>query len=122
MSFEQSSNLESQPTTWRRGDDPQYTDDPEFKQFTEELGDKLFTITSNITRLAQQVALFGTRRETERVRERVKDMIEETSQNFKEIGEGLKRVSQWPDMGVCLLSPQIIIRNALLRFRKPQLT
>lgn len=100
MSFEQSTNLESQPTNWRREDDPQYADDPEFREFTTELGDKLFTVTSTITRLSQQVALLGTQRESAKLRERVKDMVDETSQNFKEIGEGLKRVSQWPDLGV----------------------
>ncbi|KAF2840766.1 SNARE domain protein [Patellaria atrata CBS 101060] len=98
MSFEQSSNLESQPTTWRREDDPQYSDDPEFRRFTNDLSDKLFSLTSNVGRLHQQVALLGTRRENERVRERVRDLIDETSNGFKEIGEGLKQVSQWHDL------------------------
>ena len=100
MSFEHSTALESQPTTWRREDDPQYSDDPEFRRVTTELSDKLFSLTSNISRLSNQVGLLGTKRETERVRERVSDLLDETSKGFKDIGEGLKRVQQWPDVGV----------------------
>ena len=105
MSFDDSSRLESQPTTWRREDDPSYADDPEFREFTTQLSDKLFALTSNVSRLSSQVGLLGTKRETERVRERVRDLIDETSTSFKDIGEGLKRVSQWHDLGVRLLSP-----------------
>ncbi len=104
MSFEDSSALEAQPTTFRRQDDPQYSDDPEFRRFTTELSDKLFSLTSNIARLSSQIALLGTKRETDRVRERVSDLIEETSSGFKSIGEGLKRVQQWPDVNVCVLN------------------
>lgn len=100
MSFDDSSRLESQPTTWRRQDDPEYADDPEFKRFTTQLSDQLFSLTSNVTRLSNQISLLGTKRETERVRERVRDMIEETSSGFKEVGEGLKKVQQWHDLGV----------------------
>lgn len=99
MSFDDSSRLESQPTTWRRQDDPEYADDPEFKRFTTQLSDQLFSLTSNVTRLSNQISLLGTKRETERVRERVRDMIEETSSGFKEVGEGLKKVQQWHDLG-----------------------
>jgi hypothetical protein len=100
MSYERSSALESQPTTWRREDDPAYADDPEFQRFSTELSDKLFTLTSTVSRLNGQVALLGTKRETERVRERVKDLIEEGSRAFKECGEGLKKIISWPDVGV----------------------
>lgn len=100
MSFQRSSALESQPTTWRREDDPQYADDPEFREYTQQLSDKLFSLTSNISRLSNQLALLGTKRETERVRERVRDIIDDTSARFKEIGEGLKKVTSWPDLGV----------------------
>lgn len=103
MSFDDTSRLESQPTTWRREDDPSYADDPEFRQFTTELSDKLFSLTSNVSRLSSQIGLLGTKRETDRVRERVRDLIDETSNSFKDIGEGLKKVSQWSDLGVCVL-------------------
>jgi hypothetical protein len=100
MSFDRSSALESQPTTWRREDDPSYADDPEFNRLTKELSDKLFSLTSNVSRLSSQVGLLGTKRETERVRERVHDLIEEGATGFKDVGEGLKRVINWPDVGV----------------------
>lgn len=99
MSFQDSDALESQPTTWRREDDPQYKDDPEYERFTTDLSDKLFSLTSNISRLKNQVDLLGTKRETARVRERVQDLLEETSTGFKDIGEGLKKVQTWHDLG-----------------------
>ena len=99
MSFADSNNLESQPTNWRRQDDPQYADDPEFQQFTTDLSEQLFSLTSNISRLSNQIALLGTRRETDRVRERVQDLLSETGDGFKDIGEGLKKVQAWHDLG-----------------------
>jgi syntaxin 7 len=30
----------------------------------------------------------------------VKSTTEETAEKFKEIGEGVKKISQWPDVGV----------------------
>lgn len=92
--------MTAQPTTWRRQDDPEYADDPEFRQYTTELSDKLFSLTSNISRLSNQIALLGTRRETDRVRERVQDLLQETGDGFKEVGEGLKKVQAWHDLGV----------------------
>jgi hypothetical protein len=91
----------AQPTTWRRSDDPEYQDDPEFNTFTTDLSDRLFSLTANISRLSSQVALLGTKRETDRVRERVQDLLEETSASFKDIGDGLKKVQAWHDLGVC---------------------
>jgi len=99
MSFADTSNLESQPTTWRRQDDPEYADDPEFRTYTNDLSDKLFSLTSNISRLSSQIALLGTKRETDRVRERVQDLLSETGDGFKEIGEGLRKVAAWHDLG-----------------------
>ena len=90
----------AQPTTWRREDDPQYADDPEFQRFTTDLSDKLFSLTSNISKLSNEVTKIGTRHETSRVKERIQDLQEETSEGFKEVGEGLKRVQAWPDLGV----------------------
>ncbi|KAI9731756.1 MAG: hypothetical protein M1834_004545 [Cirrosporium novae-zelandiae] len=87
--------LESQPTTTRRRDDPEYSDDPEFKRVAEEISYKLVSLTSNISRLSNQIALLGTKRETERVRERVQDLLEDTKDGFKEVGEGIKRIQSW---------------------------
>ncbi|CAD0108694.1 unnamed protein product, partial [Aureobasidium uvarum] len=85
---------QDKPTTWRRSDDPEYQDDPEFNEFTTDLSDRLFSLTANISRLSSQVALLGTKRETDRVRERVQDLLEETSASFKDIGDGLKKPAQ----------------------------
>lgn len=99
MSFQHSSNLESQPTNWRRDDDPQYADDPEFRDFANKLSDDLFALTRNVARLSTEIAKLGTKHETARVRERVKTTVEETSDKFKEIGEGVKKITTWPDVG-----------------------
>ncbi|KAI9856021.1 MAG: hypothetical protein M1824_005718 [Vezdaea acicularis] len=98
MSFDRLPALESQPTTLRRGEDPQYADDPEFQSLTTKLSAQLFQLTSNISRLSNQVALLGTKRDTERVRERVHDLLEETKDGFKDVGEGIKRVQAWEDV------------------------
>lgn len=105
MSYDRLSSLESQPTTWRRENDPQYQDDPEFQRFTENLSNQLFTLTSNISNLSKQIALLGTRRDTERVRERVHNLLEETRAGFKDVGEGIKKVQTWEDVNVCLVDP-----------------
>ncbi|KAF2013696.1 t-SNARE [Aaosphaeria arxii CBS 175.79] len=99
MSFQNSSALESQPTNWRREDDPQYADDPEFRDFAQELSDKLFSLTRNVTHLSDQIAILGTKRESPRVRERVREIIDDTSASFKEIGDGIKKITTWPDVG-----------------------
>lgn len=100
MSFDQLSSLESQPTTMRRQDDPQYADDPEFQRLSQELMSKLFSLTGNISRLSNEVALLGTRRDTPRVRERVHDLLEESKEAFKEVGEGVKKIQAWEDVSV----------------------
>ena len=100
MSFQRSAALESQPTTWRREDDPQYADDPEFRDFASKLSDDLFALTRNVARPSTEISKLGTKQETARVRERVKSTTEETADKFKEIGEGVKKISQWPDVGV----------------------
>lgn len=101
MSFDQLSSIESQPPTSRAGDG--YADDPDFSRLSQDLMNKLFTLTSNISRLSNQVALLGTKRDTERVRERVHDLLEETRDDFKHIGEGVKSIQSWEDVSVCAL-------------------
>ena len=113
MSFNRATHLESQPTTFRRDDDPQYSDDPEFQRFTTSLSEKLFSLTSNISQLSREIGYLGTKRETERVRERVQNLIEETGTGYKEVGEGLKRVSNWPDLGVSPLSFKVAYQSRL---------
>jgi syntaxin 7 len=98
MSFDRLNSLEAQPTNMRRSDDPQYRDDPGFDHLAESLSDQLFTLTSNISRLSNQIALLGTKRDTERVRERVHNLLEETRAGFKDVGDGLKKIQQWEDV------------------------
>ena len=111
MSFDKLSVTEAQPTTMRRSEDPEYRDDPEFSRFAEEISVKLFSLTSNISRLTQQINLLGTKRETERVRERVQDLLEEARDGFKEVGEGIKRLTAWEDLNVRLFSPVEIVER-----------
>ena len=99
MSFQHGSTLEAQPTTTRRSDDAQYRDDPEFASFTESLSHQLFSLTSSINALSKQIPLLSTKRETPRVRERISTLIDDTSAGFKDVGEGLKRLTSWPDLG-----------------------
>jgi hypothetical protein len=99
MSFDRLNSLESQPT-WQREDHPQYQDDPEFSQYAENISNQLFTLTSNISRLSSQIALLGTKRDTERVRERVHDLLQETREGFKTVGEGIKKIQTWEDVNV----------------------
>ncbi|KAJ5811104.1 t-SNARE [Penicillium robsamsonii] len=98
MSFDRLNSLEAQPTTMRRDEDPQYRDDPDFDHLAEQLSDQLFTLTSNISRLSNQIALLGTKRDTDRVRERVHNLLEETRTGFRDVGEGIKQVQTWEDV------------------------
>jgi ElaB/YqjD/DUF883 family membrane-anchored ribosome-binding protein len=100
MSFDQLSSLESQPTNMRRRDDPHYTDDPEFQRLSQDLMSKLLSLAGNVSKLSNQIALLGTKRETERVRERVQNLLEELKDSFKEVGEGVKKIQSWEDVSV----------------------
>ncbi|KAI9793493.1 MAG: hypothetical protein M1816_007925 [Peltula sp. TS41687] len=91
--------LEAQPTTFRREDDPEYTDDPEFQRLIKDLSAKLFNLKNSTGKLSNQVALLGTKRDTERVRERVHDLLEDLRASFKEVGEGVKKIQTWEDVG-----------------------
>ena len=102
MSFERLSSLEAQPTSGGRAhDNEQYHDDPDFQKLTQSLSNQLFTLTANISRLSNQIALLGTKRDTERVRERVHNLLEETRDGFRDVGEGVKKVQMWEDVNVC---------------------
>ena len=62
---------------------------------------KLLDLTSKIGRLSQQINLLGTKRDTERVRERVHDLLDEARDGFKDAGEGIKKLTAWEDLSVC---------------------
>lgn len=119
MSFDRLSSLESQPTTTRRQDDPTYRDDPEFQRFTESLSTKLFELISNISRLSNQLS----KKDTERGRERIHDLLEETRDGFKEVGDGVKRAQSWSDLNVgtfILASTLLTYSTALTAIYKPK--
>ncbi len=61
---------------------------------------QLFSLTSSIARLSQQINLLGTKRETDRVRERVNDLLEEARSGFKDVGERVKKLTTWEDLNV----------------------
>ena len=102
MSFDRLSSLEAQPTTSRA---PGYSDDPEFDRLTVRLSSQLFGLTSNISTLSRELSLVGTKRDSEKLRERVKKLLDETRAGFKAVGEGVKRVQSWPDVSVSLTNP-----------------
>ncbi|KAK4146428.1 t-SNARE [Dichotomopilus funicola] len=103
MSFDQLSSLEAGR---RRGGAPGgpggpgaggYSDDPEFQRLFQELSNKLFKLNGNNQRLSGEVGHLGTRRDTPRVRERVHELIEESRNTFKDVGEGVKKIQAWED-------------------------
>lgn len=89
MSFDQLSSLESQPRP------SAYADDPEFDRLSQDMMNKLFTLSGNTSRLRTEIGHLGTRRDTARVRERVRDLIDESSETLKAVGEGVKKVQTW---------------------------
>lgn len=91
MSFDQLSSLESQPRP------SAYADDPEFDRLSQDMMNKLFTLSGNMSRLRTEIGHLGTRRDTARVRERVRDLIDESSETLKQVGEGVKKVQTWGD-------------------------
>ncbi|KAK3900632.1 syntaxin pep12 [Staphylotrichum tortipilum] len=93
MSFDQLSSLEA----GRRGS-PGYADDPDFQRLSQDLMNRLFKLNGNNQRLAGEVGHLGTRRDTPRVRERVHELIEESRDSFKAVGEGVKKIQTWEDV------------------------
>ncbi|KAL2024287.1 hypothetical protein VTK56DRAFT_8769 [Thermocarpiscus australiensis] len=94
MSFDQLSSLEA----GRRRGPSNYSDDPEFQRLSQDLTNKLFKLNGNNQRLSGEVGHLGTRRDTPRVRERVHELIEESRDLFKEVGEGVKKIQTWEDV------------------------
>ena len=96
MSFDQLSSVEAGR---RRGG--QYSDDPAFQKLSQQLSNKLFKLQGNIANLTRDVGHLGTRQDNARVRERVNDLLEETRDMFKDVGEGVKKIQSWEDVNVC---------------------
>lgn len=95
MSFDQLSAME-------RGsggqNDGAYTDDPDFSSLSRTIESSLFTIQSNISKLSKQVSLLSTKRETPRVRERVLELLNTTTEDFKDLLEHVNTLEEWTDV------------------------
>ncbi|KAK3946445.1 syntaxin pep12 [Diplogelasinospora grovesii] len=94
MSFDQLSSLEA----GRRRGNPSYADDPDFQRLSQDLMNRLFKLNGNNQRLSGEIGHLGTRRDTPRVRERVHELLEESRDMFKEVGEGVKKIQTWEDV------------------------
>lgn len=116
MSFDRLNSLEAQ-SGFSRSEDAQYRDDPGFDQLAESLSDQLFTLNSNTARLTHQINLLGTKRDTERVRERVHNMLEETRTGFKDVGDGFKKIQTWEDVNVRFRSTTTCLEGMCLTNR-----
>lgn len=97
MSFDQLSSIESGSGAGRRQNNGAYADDPEFSRLSQGLMNKLFHLQGNISKLKSDIGLLGTRRDNPRLRERVHVVIEESTEQFKEVGEGIKKIQTWEE-------------------------
>ena len=88
MSYDQLSNLES----GRRGG---YTDDPAFRDLQYDLKSQLQTLLSSNRKLANDVNVLGSKKDTPRLWERVHNTMEKTRDICRAIGEGVKKLQTW---------------------------
>ena len=93
MSYDQLSNLES----GRRGG---YTDDPAFRDLQYDLKSQLQSLLSSNRKLANDVNVLGSKKDTPRLRERVHNTMEKTRDICRAIGEGVKKLQTWEDLSV----------------------
>ncbi|KJZ80162.1 hypothetical protein HIM_00012 [Hirsutella minnesotensis 3608] len=91
MSYDQLSNLES----GRRGG---YSDDPAFQDLQYDLKSKLQSLLSSNRKLANDVNVLGTKKDSPRLRERVHNSMDKTRDLCREIGDGVKRLQSWDDL------------------------
>ncbi|KAM4059248.1 syntaxin-like protein [Hirsutella rhossiliensis] len=91
MSYDQLSSLES-------GRRPGYSDDPGFQDLQYELKSKLQSLLSSNRKLANDVNVLGTKKDTPRLRERVHNSMDKTRELCREIGDGVKRLQTWDDL------------------------
>lgn len=91
MSYDQLSNLES-----GRG----YADDPGFQDLQYDLKSKLQSLLSSNRKLANDVNVLGTKKDTPRLRERVHNTMEKTRETCQEIGDGVKKLQTWEELTV----------------------
>ncbi len=101
MSFDQLSSIESGRRNQNNGRGG-YSDNPEFSRLSQDLMNKLFHLQCNISKLRSEISLLGTRRDNPRLRERVHTLLEESTDQFKDVGEGVKKIQTWDDVTVCI--------------------
>ncbi|CEI70158.1 hypothetical protein FVEN_g11281 [Fusarium venenatum] len=75
-----------------------YTDDPAFQELQYDLKSKLQALLSSNRKLANDVNVLGTRKDTPRLRERVHNSMDKTRDMCREIGDGVKRLQTWEDL------------------------
>lgn len=103
MSFDQLSSMESGSRAGRGSNNGAYSDDPEFSRLSQGLNNQLFHLQGNMSKLRTDISLLGTRRDNPRLRERVSAVLEESTAQFKEVGEGTKKIQAWSDVTVSVL-------------------
>lgn len=94
MSYDQLSNLESGRSSGG------YADDPEFRELQYDLKNKLQSLLSSNRKLANDVNVLGTKKDTPRLRERVHNTMEKSREICREIGDGVKKLQTWEDLTV----------------------
>lgn len=77
-----------------------YTDDPAFQELQYNLKSKLQSLLSSNRKLANDVNVLSTKKDTPRLRERVHNTMEKTREMCREIGDGVKRLQTWDDLTV----------------------
>ena len=110
MSFDRLPSLEAPPTTDRSSG---YNDDPAFGVLTNTLSTHLFTLTSSITQLTRELALVGTHKDSDELRDRIKHLLDETRQNFIGVTTGVKKVQGWDDPSPSMKYTQNKLRHQL---------
>lgn len=75
-----------------------YSDDPAFQELQYDLKSKLQNLLSSNRKLANDVNVLGTRKDTPRLRERVHNSMDKTRDMCREIGEGVKRLQTWEEL------------------------
>ncbi|KAL7932335.1 t-snare, syntaxin [Trichoderma chlorosporum] len=75
-----------------------YTDDPAFQDLQYELKNKLQSLLSNNRKLANDVNVLGTKKDTPRLRERVHNTMDKSREICKDIGDGVKKLQTWDDL------------------------
>ncbi|KAI1039248.1 hypothetical protein LB505_007366 [Fusarium chuoi] len=75
-----------------------YSDDPDFQALQYDLKSKLQALLSNNRKLANDVNVLGTRKDTPRLRERVHNSMDKTRDMCREIGDGVKRLQTWEEL------------------------